>query len=179
VTPTDSLVAKHRGAIEKQVSAREGWQPDSYDIERLADWDQRRLPVLAANTNRVMTGYAPLFAVLPSGSLVSVYDGGALTAILTEVLKSPAAADGAWVARVATMFGHFEQPVGEPVAALPYDPAPPARSTPDVQYARDGDAHRFEFYSYDHERMRLYDCRMTFDGNTVRLDSSLVVPREP
>ncbi len=178
-TSPDALIAAHRATIVETVREREAWEPSSYDIEALAEWDHGRLPILAVNTNRVMTAFAPLFAVLPGGALVSIYDEDSLARIVAAILPSPSKTDGPLVARLATMFGRFEQPVGEPVAEFPLGaPASPARAPTEIAYTRDGDAHRFEFYAFDHERMRLYDCRVVLRGDRVELFSQFLPPAE-
>jgi len=171
-------VARHRAEIEKRVATDPGWQPRTYDIELLADWNHDRVPILVVNTNTVMTDFAPLFAVLPGDRLVSHADKGALKEILDAYFPKPTASDAKLLAQLAVSFGETTPGValGEVIEHFP-TPSPPAgasRSDPAPTYARDGADHVIAFYAFEHERRRLNDCELRITPTGVALEHTPV-----
>lgn len=176
--PGNELTDKHRAAIESQVLKKMEWTAQSYTLERLADWD--RVPVWAANSKEVMTGFAPLYVPLPSGELVSAWDEQALQKILAGFFATPRAADAKTIARLSTRFGRFEQPVGDVVEHFPEPPQSRTglpRESPQVVYEARADKHKIDFYAYNFERMRLFDCRVRIDSKskTVAVEATQVM----
>ncbi len=157
-----------RQMIKRAIAQKPGWAEDTYELDLMAEWDNRRLPIVIALPQKMLVPFSPKFAMLPSGRMVASHDPDGLSRIIDEVYFKAEAKDATSLAKLALWFGRFDVPVGTLLEHRPAN-APAKLPRPDLEpkLAVAGAEKHVDFYAYNYDLRQMFDCRLRIAGKDV------------
>ncbi len=156
--------------MQRRVKERLGWNPDDYELEFMAEWDNSRVPLVAGIPTKMKIDFSPIFAILPDGILLSVEQPKAFERIVTGLVTPVKATDAMMLAQLSVWFGRFNDVIGESWprsvdGKIPKKQIQRSETEPVLRVNREG--FELRFYAYDYELLRLSDCTVRMKSGTA------------
>jgi hypothetical protein len=171
------ITSEQKKNIEKEIKTRYNWHPGDYELDFLAEWDHSKIPIIVALPTKYKVDFSPRFAILQDETLCTPHDENALNRIIQVAFPKVDSSQTKAIIELCLLFGDFHAPIKR-IWDQPIENRIPSkllkRKDSNPTFKIDGSKSVIEFYSYDYELMKFYDCKIKISQKGIELVAKLL-----
>jgi len=168
------LTKAQETTIREFILTKYRWKPNMYTLEWMEDWDQSKIPFIVAIPTQLKVDFSPSFIILKNGDIITMWETDGFQRVISEYLLPLQTSYAKILAELALKFGVFGKPIGV-LFRSSFEGRKTQKKLPRTQSlpicTLKGDQMVLEFYTYDYELLRLYDCRIDLkvSGSAIQI----------